>query len=387
MLISRKNTILFSLFCFFLKNVLLGQILPGAERMDLYMPLLEGKRIGVVSNHTGLVSGIHLVDTLIAQGIEVNAIFCPEHGFRGDADAGQNIENGRDLKTGIPIFSLYGSHKKPRAKDMANIDLFLFDLQDVGVRFYTYISTLHYVMESAAENMKKVIVLDRPNPNGFYIDGPLLDTACRSFVGMHPIPVVYGMTIGELAKMINGEGWLTSKIACQLEVIPCLNYTHSSKYHLPVPPSPNLPNMAAVYLYPSLGFFEGTVVSAGRGTQIPCQFYGHPLLKNHPFTYGSITMPGATEPKFKNIKCYGEKMDLTSVAAGNSCEITFIYLINAFENLKLPRFFNSYFKLLAGNNRLQKQIEEGLPIEQIRKTWLDDIQQFKQCREKYLLYP
>jgi len=378
---------LFSLFCFFLKNIVFGQISPGAEQLNKYIPLLEGKRVGVVTNHTGLVSGVHLVDTLITLGVDIKAIFCPEHGFRGIADAGEIIENSRDSITGIPIYSLYGSRKKPQKKDIANIDLFLFDLQDVGVRFYTYISTLHYIMEAAAETQKKVILLDRPNPNGFYIDGPVLDTACRSFVGMHPIPVVYGMTIGELGRMINGERWLDSRIACQLEVIPCLNYTHSSKYQLPVPPSPNLPNMAAVYLYPSLGFFEGTVVSAGRGTLYPFQIYGHPLYKNHPFVFTPIARPGAKSPKFKNVQCLGENLQNTSIAKGESTEITFFYLINAHENLDVPKFFNSYFRLLIGNETFQKQIEENVPMEEIRKSWTPLIDEFKTKRALYLLYP
>jgi uncharacterized protein YbbC (DUF1343 family) len=349
--------------------------------------MLANKSIAIVTNHTGLVMGVHLVDTLKSRNVKINVIFCPEHGFRGDADAGQHIDNSKDTKTGIPIVSLYGNKKKPTAKDLADVEILLFDLQDVGVRYYTYISTLHYIMEAAAENQKHVIVLDRPNPNGFYIDGPVLDTAFRSFVGMHPIPVVYGMTIGELGKMINGEGWLKNKKQCRLTIVECLNYTHQSRYVLPVPPSPNLRNMAAVYLYPSLGFFEGTVVSAGRGTDFPFQVYGHPLLKEHPFEYTPKSVPGATSPKFLGNKCYGEDLRNTAIARGEHNEIALIFLVRAYQNLTLPDFFNSYFRLLAGNNILRKQIEEGVEIGKIRESWQPEIEKFKVKREKYLLYP
>jgi uncharacterized protein YbbC (DUF1343 family) len=378
---------LFCFFCFFIKNVAIGQIIPGAERLDYYLPMLANKSIAIVTNHTGLVMGVHLVDTLKSRNVKINVIFCPEHGFRGDADAGQHIDNSKDTKTGIPIVSLYGNKKKPTAKDLADVEILLFDLQDVGVRYYTYISTLHYIMEAAAENQKHVIVLDRPNPNGFYIDGPVLDTAFRSFVGMHPIPVVYGMTIGELGKMINGEGWLKNKKQCRLTIVECLNYTHQSRYVLPVPPSPNLRNMAAVYLYPSLGFFEGTVVSAGRGTDFPFQVYGHPLLKEHPFEYTPKSVPGATSPKFLGNKCYGEDLRNTAIARGEHNEIALIFLVRAYQNLTLPDFFNSYFRLLAGNNILRKQIEEGVEIGKIRESWQPEIEKFKVKREKYLLYP
>ncbi|HQA75981.1 MAG TPA: DUF1343 domain-containing protein [Salinivirgaceae bacterium] len=377
---------MFSFFYFFTKIVAFSQIIPGAERIDKYINLLTNKNIAIITNHTGLVSGIHIVDTLLSLDIKVEKIFCPEHGFRGVADAGQNIENSRDSITGISIVSLYGNKKKPSKEDLKNIDVLLFDLQDVGVRYYTYISTLHYVMESAAENLKPLIVLDRPNPNGFYIDGPVLDTSLSSFVGMHPIPVVYGMTIGELSKMINGEGWLKDDNKCNLKVVECLNYMHDSKYELPVPPSPNLPNMASIYLYPSLGFFEGTVVSAGRGTQFPFQIYGHPLIKEHTFAFTPEPMKGAGSPKFKGVKCYGEDLRNSQIAKGESNEIELSFLVNAFQNLNLPDFFNSYFKFLAGNKSLQKQIEEGVDIKLIKDSWKIDIEIFKQKRDKYLIY-
>lgn len=381
-----KITTLFSFFCFFTKIVAFSQIIPGAERTDKYINLLTNKNIAIITNHTGLVSGVHIVDTLLSLDIKVKKIFCPEHGFRGIADAGQNIENSKDIETGLPIVSLYGSKKKPSKEDMENIDILLYDLQDVGVRYYTYISTLHYVMESAAENQKPLIVLDRPNPNGFYIDGPVLDTSLRSFVGIHPIPIVYGMTIGELGKMINGEGWLKDRNQCDLTVIECLNYTHDCKYELPVPPSPNLPNMASVYLYPSLGFFEGTVVSAGRGTPFPFQIYGHPLLKENTFTFTPEPMEGACSPKFNGTKCYGKDLRNTPIAKGENNKIELSFLVDAFKNLKLPNFFNNYFKFLAGNRSLQKQINEGIDIELIREGWETDIETYKQKREKYLIY-
>ena len=382
-----KTTILYVLLCLLLKTfTATAQITPAAHRTGEYLPMLKNKKVGVVTNHTGLIEKTHLVDSLLNLDISITAIFCPEHGFRGDKEAGLTIESSTDIKTGIKIISLYGNNKKPTANDLRNIDVLLFDMQDVGVRYYTYISTMHYVMEAAAENRKQVIVLDRPNPNGFYIDGPVLDMTYSSFVGMHPIPVVYGMTIGELALMINGEGWLKNKIKCNITVIECENYTHNSRYMLPVPPSPNLPCMEAVYLYPSLGFFEGTVVSEGRGTHFPFQTYGHPLLKGLPFEFTPVSIPEATKPKFNNIKCYGEDLRNTMIAKGEVNELTLIYLINSYRQLKLTDFFNSFFRYLAGNNNLQKQIEDNTDIEDIRASWSDDLEKFKAVRQKYLLY-
>lgn len=389
MLREHKFITLFSIslvFSFLPTISAVAQIIPGAERLDSYINMLINKDIAVVTNHTGVVCQTHLVDTLVSLNIRVKKIFCPEHGFRGIADAGQMIDNTIDPKTGVPVVSLYGAKKKPSEGDLSNIDLILFDLQDVGVRFYTYISTLHYVMEAAAENFKPVIVLDRPNPNSFYIDGPVLDSSCRSFVGLHPIPVVYGMTIGELGKMINGEGWLKGKSRCALTVIECLNYTHDMRYSLPVAPSPNLPNMEAVYLYPSLGFFEGTVVSVGRGTQYPFQLFGHPNLIDFPFVFKPEPMQGATAPKFNGVKCYGEDLRKTMIAKGESSEISLIFISRAYEFLKLPNFFNSYFRLLAGNIILQQQLEDGMDIRQIRETWQHEIEKFKLKRSAYLIY-
>lgn len=380
----RKNTILFILFIKIIE--INGQIIPGAHRIEHYIPFLKDKNVGIVTNHTGRINTVLLVDSLLNLNIKIETIFCPEHGFRGDKEAGATINNSLDHKTGIKIISLYGERKKPNSKDLQNIDVLLFDLQDVGVRYYTYISTLHYIMEAAAENQKRVIVLDRPNPNGFYIDGPVLEPECSSFVGMHPIPVVYGMTIGELATMINGEGWLKNKIKCNLTVIECENYTHEIKYKLPVPTSPNLPNMEAVYLYPSLGFFEGTIVSVGRGTEFPFTIYGHPQLINAPFEFTPKSTPGATQPKLNNVKCFGEDLHNTLIAKGEHNEISLIYLINAFQKLNFPDFFNSYFRLLAGTTKLQTQIENKNNIEDIRLSWKKDLTKFKILRQKYLLY-
>jgi len=378
---------LFLFFFVFTKIIASQEIIPGAHRTELFVPQLENKNVGIVTNHTGLIEKIHLIDSLLKRGIKIKKIFCPEHGFRGHADAGELIENDIDPQTKIPIVSLYGNIKKPTRTHLQDIEILIFDMQDVGVRFYTYISTMHYVMEAAAENDIPLIVLDRPNPNGFYIDGPVLDTALRSFVGMHPIPVVYGMTIGELAAMINGEGWIQTPKPCHLTVIPCVNYTHQSRYILPVAPSPNLPNMKAVYLYPSLGFFEGTVVSCGRGTAYPFQVYGHPLLKKFPFEFTPQPMPGAKKPKFMGEKCYGENLQGTLIAQGKVEKLTLIFLIQSYQSLKISNFFNSYFNYLAGTKTLKKQIESGFSEDEIRNSWLTDIEKFKQLREKYLLYP
>lgn len=364
-----------------------GNIIPGAHRTEMYLPLLEKKSVGIVTNHSGMINSVHLVDSLLNYGITIKKIFSPEHGFRGIADAGELIKNDIDTKTKLPIISLYDKVKKPSPEHLRDVEILVFDIQDVGVRYYTFISTLHYVMEAAAENSIPLIVLDRPNPNGFYIDGPVLDTTLRSFVGLHPIPVVYGMTIGEVALMINGERWIKSEKPCQLTIIPCLNYTHQSKYILPVPPSPNLPNMASVYLYPSLGFFEGTVISTGRGTPFPFQVYGHPLLKNHPFEFTPQPRPGATNPKFKGKKCYGEDLRNTLIAQGEVDGISLTFLIRAYNELGIPNFFNNYFNYLAGNRLLQKQIEQRLDEEEIKAGWQADIEKFKIMRSKYLLYP
>ncbi len=368
-----------------------AQVIPGAERTDVYMHLLKSKKVGVVANQTSMISNCHIVDFLLSKGVNVVKIFSPEHGFRGTVDAGEKIYDGVDDKTGIPIISLYGNHKKPTKEDMHknDIDIMVFDIQDVGVRFYTYISTLHYVMESCAENDIPIIVLDRPNPNGFYIDGPVLEKEHESFVGMHPVPVVYGMTIGEYAQMINGEGWLNNKVKCKLTVIKCENWNHDVEYELPVKPSPNLPHKDAIILYPSLCFFEGTVVSAGRGTEWPFRIFGMPGLENTSFTFTPRSILGASKyPKFEGKKCNG--IDLRTGYADNIMEtkqLNLNWLIFAYKNSpNKTDFFNVFFTKLAGTNKLRQQIEQGMLENKIRQSWQDDITKFKKIREKYILY-
>ena len=381
----------FFLIIFYSSILFAGKIIPAAERPELYLPLMKGKKVALVVNHSSLVGKQHLIDSLLAQGIEVQKIFAPEHGFRGKADAGAHIKNSRDPKTGLPIISLYGKHKKPTQKDLTNIDLILFDIQDVGIRFYTYLSTLHYIMEAGQEKHIPVIVLDRPNPNGHYVDGPLLQKKYRSFVGLHPVPVVYGMTIGEYAKMINGEGWLKSGKKVALTVIPLANYTHQSFYSLPVKPSPNLPNNMAVVLYPSLAFFEGTVMSAGRGTEKPFQLYGAPKYKVKKFFFVPESRPGAKYPKFKGKRCYGVDLSRTDFKkAYERKQLNLSYLLDAYTNYPDKKAFflkNRFFDKLSGSDTLRKQIESGVSEKSIRKSWKKDLDKFKKVRKKYLLYP
>lgn len=365
------------------------EILPGARMINQYLPMLQGKRVAVVANHTSLVGSKHLVDTLLSLGVNIKKIFSPEHGFRGEFEAGELIANYTDKTTGLPVISLYGGSKKPKADHLSDIDIVIFDLQDVGVRFYTYISTMHFVMEACAENGKPLIVLDRPNPNGFYVDGPVLDTNYRSFVGMHPVPLVHGMTIGEFAQMINGQGWLSGKIKCQLTVIPCKGYTHSMTTALPVRPSPNLPNHLSVLLYPSLGLFEGTVVSVGRGTDYPFQVFGYPDFPNKEFRYVPVEKRGASlNPPYKGKPVYG--IDLRDYNVNyflDRREIILDWLIYSYNSYpEKDKFFNNFFRLLAGNNELRRQIEQGLSAEEIRQTWQPELEKFKQIRKRYLLY-
>lgn len=366
------------------------EILPGARLMSNYLPLVQGKRVAVVANHTTLVGSKHLVDTLLSAGVTVKKIFSPEHGFRGDIEAGELIGNYTDKVTGLPVISLYGGSKKPKPTDLSDVDVVIFDLQDVGVRFYTYISTMHYVMEACAENNKPLIILDRPNPNGFYVDGPVLDTAYRSFVGMHPVPLVHGMTIGEFAQMINAEGWLKGKIQCNLTVIPCRGYTHSMTTALPVRPSPNLPNHLSILLYPSLGLFEGTVVSVGRGTDYPFQVFGFPNFPDKGFRYIPVEKRGASlNPPYKGKPVYG--IDLRDYSVNyflDRREIILDWLIYSYNNYpEKDKFFNNFFNLLAGTSVLRQQIENGLTPSEIRATWQPALEQFKLLRKKYLLYP
>jgi len=364
-----------------------GKIIVGAERFQLYSEILKGKNVGVVANQTSFLEkeNQHLVDFLISKKVSVKKVFAPEHGFRGTADAGEHVKDGIDSKTGVPLISLYGSNKKPSPEQLKGIDVVVFDIQDVGARFYTYISTLHYVMEACAELGISVIVLDRPNPNGHYIDGPILEKEHQSFVGMHPIPIVHGMTIGEYAKMINGEGWLNNRLKCDLSVIEMENYTRKTPYSLPIKPSPNLPNDQSINLYPSLCFFEGTFINAGRGTEMQFQVFGAPSLPASKYSFQYTPQPneGSKDPKFKGQLCYGK--DLRKEPRLN--KINLEWLIDAYNaNGKKKDFFNSFFVKLAGTKKLQQQIEQGLSAEEIRDSWKEGLGKFEKVRGKYLLY-
>ncbi len=389
-----------------LKTPNLENIITGAERYEFYLPMLEHKKIGIVTNQTGVVlftdhgtrydndgkpsgewRGIYeshsIVDVLLKRKINIQKIFAPEHGFRGTADAGEHVVDGKDTKTGLPIISLYGNNKKPKPEQLAGIDVIVFDLQDVGARFYTYISTLHYIMEACAENHIPLIVLDRPNPNGGIVDGPVLEKEFTTFVGMHQIPLLHGMTIGEYAKMINGEKWLKDGIQCNLTVIPCLHYKREMIYSLPVKPSPNLPNDQAVNLYPSLCLFEGTNVSVGRGTEMQFQIYGSPFLPKSDFSFTPIPNFGAKEPVYRDQICYGE--NLTSISKIDKLELK--WLIKAYNSTSdKSKFFTDFFTKLAGTRELQKQIENGISEIEIRKSWEKGLKEFKEMRQKYLIY-
>lgn len=358
----------------------------AAMQLNDYLPLLEGKRVGIVGNQTSLVGETHLVDTLLSLGVDVKKIYTPEHGFRGTADAGAKVNSGKDAKTGLPIVSLYGKNKKPTAEMLQGIDVILFDLQDVGVRFYTYISTMTYVMEAAAENHLPVIVLDRPNPNGFYVDGPVLKSENKSFVGMHQVPVVYGMTIGEYAHMVEGEGWLKNGVSCDLTVIPMKRYVRNAIYELPVKPSPNLPNWESIYLYPTLCFFEGSIASVGRGTETPFQVYGHPNMRgSHTFTPKSTS--GASKPLLEGQRCRGENLvEFAHDYANNTNQLHLEWVIEAYQQLKDKGFFKDYFRLLSGDKQLQRDIENGKTADEIRASWQDELDAFMAIRAKYLMY-
>jgi uncharacterized protein YbbC (DUF1343 family) len=363
------------------------EIRPGAWQMDEYLPLLEGKNIGLVVNPSSTIGKTHLVDTLLSRGVLVKVIFGPEHGFRGDKYDGEKIDDSVDPQTGLPVISLYGSHRKPTTEDLEGLDLVIYDIQDVGARFYTYISTMHYVMEACAENNKAVMILDRPNPNGHYVDGPVLDSAFRSFVGMHPIPMVYGLTPGEAAKMINGENWLENGVRCDLTVIPNKNYDHNSRYELPVQPSPNLPNARSVELYPSLCLFEPTVISIGRGTPFPFQVVGYPDSTMGDFSFTPISIDGVSKyPKHQDVQCFGEDLRSEPVITGLDLNLLMKYfrLLGANEE-----FFRSpdYFDKLAGTDQVRLMMLEGKSLEEIRQSWNDDLTQYKSLRKKYLLYP
>lgn len=379
-----------SLFCLgFACSPAEPQLRCGAERMDLYLPLIRDQRIALVANHTSLVGGTHLVDTLLSSGLgkdRLLKVFAPEHGFRGERAAGAQVDSGIDPVSGIPIVSLYGAHRKPKPEDMEGVDLVVFDLQDVGTRFYTYISTMHYVMEACAENGVPLVVLDRPNPNGGYVDGPILEPEYTSFVGMHPIPVVYGLTIGEVAGMINGEGWLSNGIKCELQVISCSNYTHDYSYSVPVQPSPNLPNDHAIRMYPSTCFFEGTVLSEGRGTPMPFEVYGHPKLQGD-FSFTPRSIPGVSDnPKFRDQLCVGA--DLRDfVPSEGWTRLQLRWILEAYDAFpEKSEFFLPYFETLAGTALLREQIEAGWDEQRIRSSWQPGLNNYFKIRKKYLIY-
>jgi uncharacterized protein YbbC (DUF1343 family) len=396
---KKYDLFLAQLFCFamlFTSNACTAQkntsnIRVAANNTAAYIPLLATKNIAVVANQTSVIyknskqnSNTHLVDSLMQQGIAIIRVFSPEHGFRGKADAAEHVANGIDTKTGLPIISLYGKRKKPSAEDLKNIELVVFDIQDVGVRFYTYISTLHYVMEACAENNIPILVLDRPNPNGHYVDGPMLDRKHTSFVGMHPVPLVYGMTIGEYAQMINGERWLKNGLQANLTVIPLKNYDHKTPYNLPIRPSPNLPNATSINLYPSLGFFEGTTISAGRGTENQFQQFGAPWFPNTSFQYKPIANFGAKYPKHKNKTCNG--IDLKNQKQLD--KVNMEWLVDAYHKTRKANevFFGKTFTVHAGNTKLQQQLEKGWTAKEIENSWKNELKTFKKTRKKYLLY-
>lgn len=356
----------------------------GAEQLSVYLPLLQNKQVALVANHTSMVSNTHLLDTLLANGISVAKVFAPEHGFRGDADAGAHIKDGMDSKTGLPLISLYGKNKKPSSEQLVGVEVIVFDIQDVGARFYTYLSTLHYVMKAAAEQHIPVIVLDRPNPNIGIVDGPVLDTNFCSFVGLHPVPIVYGMTIGEYAQMINGENWIkpTKNITCDLTIIKLANYTRKSNYILPVAPSPNLKSDKAIHWYPTLCLFEGTQISVGRGTDDPFTLFGCPDCKLTDTTFTPLPNVGASNPKFKGEQCAG-----VSMPDGYSDSLVVEYWLQAYASYTGEKpFFNAFFKKLAGTDQLEKQISSGLSAQAIRNSWKKELQQFKKMRKPYLIY-
>ena len=379
-----KNTLLFILFFQLSNSVFSQEIIQGAERVDYYFNKLNDNKIAIIANNTSVIKtskgSTHIIDTLIARGLSINKIFSPEHGFLGDKDDGEKFEN--DFYNNIEIISLYGGNRRLKDEDIEDIDIIIFDIQDVGVRFYTYLSTLHYAMQSAARKNKKFIIMDRANPNSFYIDGPILDLKNSSFIGLHPVPIVYGMTIGEYGLMINGEGWLENNLKVDLEVIKLKNYNHKLKYEPPIRPSPNLPNIQSIYLYPSLAFLEKTEVSVGRGTTIQFQIYGHPDFKGD-FSFTPQPNFGSQYPKLKGVLSYGE--DLRNYKTSNMIELK--WLINSFTQINdKNNFFRSDFDKLSGTSNLKKQIIEGLSESEIRDSWKEGLEKFKKIRKKYLLY-
>ena len=361
-------------------------VITGAQQFELYLPKLKGKKVAIVTNISGMVGNKSIVDTLLKLKVSIKKIFGPEHGFRGTSDAGEKVKSNIDKKTGIPVISLYGSHKKPTAEDLKGIDVVVYDIQDVGVRFYTFISTLTYVMQACAEQNKELIVLDRPNPNGFYVDGPVMTDKYKSFLGLHNVPLVYGMTTGEYAQMVNGERWFTEKVFCNLTVVPVKNYDHNCTYILPVKPSPNLPTLNSVLLYPSLGLFEGTIMSLGRGTDMPFEVLGHPLYSNKTFSFMPKTNAISKEPKYFNKVCYGVDLRKENLIQNHPRKIELKWLIEFNNDLKDSTFMDKNFNWHSGNDELQIQIRKGVTETDIRQSWQKDIEAFKVIRKKYLLY-
>ncbi len=367
------------------------EIVVGAAQTDAYLALLQGKNVGLVVNQTSMIGKTHLVDSLLALGIKVKKIFSPEHGFRGDAEAGEKVKDGKDSKTGLPIVSLHGKKFKPDAIDMQDIDVLVFDIQDVGVRFYTYISTLHYCMEACAENKKQLIILDRPNPNGHYVDGPVLDPKFKSFVGLDPLPVVHGLTLGEFAMMANGEGFLDKKIQCNVQIIKCLYYSHDVFYSLPIAPSPNLKTMRSIYLYPNLCFFEGANVSLGRGTTTPFEVIGYPKNTAGNFTFTPRPNVASSKPPFSGELCKGFSFSNTAMSDLQSTkQLNISYLIDFYKNNPNKKDYflsNNFIDKLAGTDQLRKMILDGKTAAEIRESWQKELNNYKEMRKKYLLYP
>lgn len=365
-----------------------NRVIVGAEQTNVYLPLLKNKRIAIFSNHTGMIGNRHLLDVLLENKINVVAIFSPEHGFRGNADAGEHVSSSVDSKTGVPILSLYdGKLGRPSEESMRKFDLLIVDIQDVGLRFYTYYASMVRLMDACAEYNRKMLILDRPNPNGHYVDGPILDMKYKSSVGWLPIPIVHGMTLGELALMVNGERWLPSSRICDITVIKCKNYTHQTMYELPIPPSPNLPNMKAVYLYPSTCYFEATPVSLGRGTQLPFQIYGHPNMLGYDYTFTPQSIPGAKNPPQLNRICHGVNLSELSNEEIWKKGVDLSYLIDAYRNLNMDDyFFRPFFELLTGRDYVRKMIKQGKNADEIKAMWKEDVEKFKIQRKPYLIY-
>jgi uncharacterized protein YbbC (DUF1343 family) len=367
------------------------QIIPGAWQTSEYFPLLKGKRIALVGNHSSLIRDVHLADSLLSAGFDIKKVFSPEHGFRGHAAAGEYVQSGIDQQTGLKVISLYGTNRRPSANDLSDIDLIIFDIQDVGVRFYTYISTMSYMMEEAARQKIPMLILDRPNPNGHFVDGPILEKSQASFVGLHAIPVVHGMTVAEYAQMVNGEGWLGNRLQCELHIVKVDNYSRDNWYELPVAPSPNLPNMTSIMLYPSLCYFEGTTVSLGRGTDFPFQVYGHPDLPKEvfPFSFRPESRSAAPNPPLKDKLCFGENLQTEKPEQLQSiARLDLSHLLKAWQHFPdKSKFFNNFFDKLAGTTKLREQIQEGKSESEIRDSWKNDLDAFKALRKKYLLYP